>query len=96
MKAYSEDLRQKIVEATERDVPKAQAARRFDMSLSSVKRYVRWFARRAASLAPGKASGRPPTIDHSAKKLSKKTWEHAQLPLSWRGAAFWSESPARA
>jgi transposase len=39
MRAYSEDLRKKIVSAVERGMPKAQAARLFDVSLSSVKRY---------------------------------------------------------
>jgi transposase len=41
MKAYSEDLRKKILAAIERGMPKAQAARLFDVSLSSVKRYSR-------------------------------------------------------
>jgi|SRR3954453_4532482 len=36
MKAYSEDLRQKIVIALERGTSKAQAARLFDVSLSSL------------------------------------------------------------
>jgi transposase len=34
MRAYSEDLRKKIVAAIDRGVPKAQAARTFDVSLS--------------------------------------------------------------
>ena len=71
MKAYSEDLPQKIVEATERGVSKAQAARLFNLSLSSVKRYAR-LARQGGSLAPGKGSGRPPKIDESAKQLLEK------------------------
>lgn len=71
MKAYSEDLRQKIVEATERGVSKAQAARLFNLSLSSVKRYAR-LARQGGSLAPGKGSGRPPKINESAKQLLEK------------------------
>jgi transposase len=75
MKAYSEDLRRKIVEATERaGVSKAQAARLFGVSLSSVKRYAR-LARRGGSLAPGKGSGRPPKIDEGAKKLLEKDVE---------------------
>jgi transposase len=41
MKAYSEDLRKKMVGAVERGMPKAQAGRLFDVSLSSVKRYSR-------------------------------------------------------
>ena len=40
MNAYSEDLRKKIVEALRRGMGKSQAARTFDVSLSSVKRYV--------------------------------------------------------
>ncbi len=74
MKAYSEDLRQKIVQATERGVPKAQAARLFGVSLSSVKRYAR-SARRGGSLAPGKGSARPPKFGENAKKLLGKDVE---------------------
>ena len=40
MRAYSEDLRRKIIEATERGVSKAGSARLFGVSLSSVKRYA--------------------------------------------------------
>ena len=41
MRAYSEDLRKKIVSAIQRGMPKSQAARLFSISLSSVKRYTR-------------------------------------------------------
>ena len=42
MRAYSEDLRQKVVEAVEQhDTSKSEAARLFGISLSSVKRYTR-------------------------------------------------------
>ena len=58
MRAYSEDLRTKIVRATERGMPKAEAARLFSVSLSSVKRYAR-AAREGDSLAPSKGGGRP-------------------------------------
>ena len=41
MDAYSEDLRQKIVQALrERRMNKSEAARAFSVSLSSVKRYA--------------------------------------------------------
>jgi transposase len=41
MDAYSEDLtKKKIVEAVERGMPKAQAARFFGVGISSVKRYL--------------------------------------------------------
>jgi transposase len=74
MKAYSEDLRQKIVEATERGISKAQVARLFNVSLSSVKRYAR-LACQGGSLAPGKGSGRPLKLDERAKKLLEKDVE---------------------
>ena len=40
MKAYSIDLRRKIVDAIERGMPKAQAARSFGVGISTVKRYA--------------------------------------------------------
>jgi transposase len=40
MRAYSEDLRRKIVEAVQRGMGQSEAARSFGVSLSSVKRYV--------------------------------------------------------
>jgi transposase len=68
MRAYSEDLRKKIVAAIERGMSKAQAARVFDVSLSSVKRYART-VRRGDSLTPKKSPGRPHKIDEKAQAL---------------------------
>ena len=68
MRSYSEDLRHKIVAAVERGMPKTQAARLFDVSLSSVKRYAR-MARQGNSLAPKKRPGRAPKVDEKLKKL---------------------------
>ena len=71
MRAYSEDLRRKIVAAIERGMPKAQAARTFDVSLSSVKRYSR-IARKGGSLEPKKSPGRPHKVGEEAKVLLEK------------------------
>lgn len=68
MKSYSKDLREKIVVAVERGMPKSEAARLFDVSLSSVKRYVR-MASSGASLAPKKRPGRAPKVDEKTKRL---------------------------
>jgi transposase len=68
MKAYSEDLRRKIVQAVERGMPKAEAARTFGVGLSSVKRYVS-LAREGRSLAPKKRPGSRPKLDQSARRL---------------------------
>jgi transposase len=47
---------------------KAQAARTFDVSLSSVKRYANKAARKE-SLAPKKSPGSAPKLDERARKL---------------------------
>lgn len=68
MKSYSEDLREKSVVAVERGMPKSEAARLFDVSLSSVKRYVRMASSRE-SLVPKKRPGRAPKVDEKTKRL---------------------------
>ncbi len=69
MKPYSEDLRRRIVKAVqEGGMSRAGAARLFDVSLSSVKRYAR-IAERGASLEPRKGGGRPPKVDETTEKL---------------------------
>jgi transposase len=69
MKACSEDLRRKIVQAVEqRGISKSQAARLFGISLSSVKRYSR-LASQGEPLTPRKGGGRPPKADETTKRL---------------------------
>src|SRR5215210_585087 len=69
MSGYSEDLRERIVSAVEEDgMSKAQAARTFSVSLSSVKRYVNK-AKRGESLAPKKRPGSVPKLDEKSTKL---------------------------
>jgi transposase len=69
MKAYSEDLRQKVVHAVQRrGKSKSEAARLFGISLSSVKRYTR-LASEGESLTPRKGGGRPPKADDATRKL---------------------------
>jgi len=68
MSGYSKDLRQRIVLAVEHGMSKAQAARTFSVSLSSVKRYVNK-ADRGESLAPKKSPGSLPKLDEKATKL---------------------------
>jgi transposase len=68
MSDYSEDLRTRIVSAVGGGMSKAQAARTFSVSLSSVKRYVEK-AHRGESLAPKKRPGSAPKLDDRAMKL---------------------------
>jgi transposase len=51
MNPYSEDLREKIVEALGRGTTKSEAARSFSVSCSSVKRYAK-LAQEGRPLAP--------------------------------------------
>jgi transposase len=59
MSAYSVDLRRRIASAVESGMSKAQAARTFSVSLSSVKRYVNK-AEKGEPLAPKKRPGSSP------------------------------------
>lgn len=68
MKAYSKDLRQKIVDAIERGMPKAQAARTFGVAISTLKRYATK-AQKGEPLKPGKAPGKRPKMDKRVSKL---------------------------
>jgi transposase len=68
MKAYSEDLRRKIVDALKRGTPKSEAAGLFGVSLSSFKRFAR-MDRQGDSLAPRKPPGRPPKGDDATRRL---------------------------
>ena len=68
MKAYSEDLRKRIVEAVERGMGKSEVARTFGVSLSAIKRYV-GMAHEGRSLTPKKPPGLRPKIDEQAKGL---------------------------
>ena len=68
MKAYSEDLRKKILQAVDRGMPKSEAAGTFGVSRSSVKRYAA--ARREGKpLTPKKHPGSKPKLDQRARKL---------------------------
>jgi len=68
MRAYSVDLRWKIVEAVRRGMSKAQAARTFGVGISSIKRYVN-MAQDGESLVPKKAPGKERKLDRGATRL---------------------------
>ena len=93
MNAYSEDLREKIVEALERGMGKCQAARTFSVSLSSVKRYA-ILAQEGRSLAPKKRAGSKPKLDERSRKLLQADLEeHPFLSLQERCECVRCPSP---
>ncbi len=58
MKAYSSDLRERVVAAVDRGMPKAEVAEAFGVSARSVDRYLE-LRRETGSLAPRRIPGRP-------------------------------------
>lgn len=78
MNAYSEDLREKIIEALRRGMGKSEAARTFSVSLSSVKRYAK-LAEEGRSLAPKKRPGSKPKLDERSSKLLEE--DHKERPF---------------
>ena len=71
MKAYSMDLRRKIVEAVSTGTPKARVARTFGVGLSTVKRYASR-AERGQELAPRKPPGKGRKVDGIAERLLER------------------------
>jgi transposase len=61
MKAYSQDLRERIVQAVAAGQPKRTVARTFSVSYATVSKYARLVASHA-SLAPKRGGGRPSAI----------------------------------
>ena len=92
MKAYSEDLRRKIVEAVEKGTSKSEAARAFGVGLSSVKRYVA-MARKGRSLSPKKRPGSKPKIGEDARRLLEADLEERPAATSPKGASSYGEWP---
>ena len=67
MKAFSLDLRQRVVDALAKGQTQKQVAQRFDVSLSSVTRWAKQF-RETNSLATKPIPGRPKAIDKTLKQ----------------------------
>ena len=85
MRAYSVDLREKIVAAVEQGMSKAQAARTFSVGATSVKRYVK-LKEQGRPLTPGKASGNKAKLDESALKLLEEDL-HARSAATYESRA---------
>lgn len=68
MRAYSTDLRKKIVESVKKGLPKSETARRFGVDRATVKRYCKQLDEHG-TLEPGKAPGKASKLDEKARKL---------------------------
>ncbi len=84
MRAYSLDLRRKVVGAVLRGIPKAETVRSFGIGISTVKRYV-GKAQKGEDLAPRRAPGRRRILDEGAMRpLESDLKERPALTLSQR------------
>ncbi len=87
MKAYSEDLRRRIVAAVEGGMSESEAARVFDVSLSSVKRYLK-LAAQEKPLTPRKGGGRPPKANAAIASLLEEDVNRRPYAAVWERAGF--------
>jgi len=91
MKAYSSDVRLKILAAVNADMSKSQAARTFRAGLSTVKRYVRQ-RRDTGRIAPRTAPGTSPRIPPSQyPALIAQLTAHPSITLD-EHCALWKEA----
>ena len=68
MKAYSIDLRTKIVESVRRGTSKSETARRFRVNRSTVNRYLKRLDE-GGSIAPKRSPGKPLKLNQNAMRL---------------------------
>jgi transposase len=73
MRAYSKDLRVKVLDAVDRGMPRAEVARIFGISLPSIKRWLK--RRRETGEVGAKAPAGPPAI----KGAMLREWLPAHL-----------------
>ena len=73
MKAYSQDLRERVLRAVDQGVPRAEIVQLFGVSLATMKRYVRQ-RRDEGHIRPKAIPGRPPK-----KRIQVQTEMEVQL-----------------
>src|SRR3954464_6723944 len=89
MRAYSMDLRERIVAAVDAGLPQAQAAERFGVSLRSVERYLSRRRRSGSLAATEQRHGREPKIGRRLRAwLPERREAAADATLAEHVAAF--------
>jgi len=79
MKAYSQDLRQRILQTVDEGKTQAQAAHLLKVSETTVKRYVRQ-RREKGHVRPKPIPGRPPTKRAPLEASSNLNWRSSLTP----------------
>jgi transposase len=91
MRAYSVDLRQRVLAAVDRGMPRPQVVATFGVSLATLKR---WLALRESGLAliPQSPPGRPQTIAPEHAAPLRAQWEAHHDASFATHARLWQES----
>ena len=91
MKAYSEDLRERVIGAVERGERREEVAARFEVSVPTIERWLR-LQRETGSLAPKPVPG-PAAVKTEAvmAALPERLVEHADATLD-EHCAWWREA----
>jgi transposase len=84
IRAYSLDLRKKIVESVKKGLPKAETARRFGVDRATLKRYCKRLDERG-TLQSSKAPARNRSSTRRPERYSRKTSKRAHGPPTPRG-----------
>lgn len=94
MKAYSVDLRERVVAAVDAGVPRPEVARRFRVSVATITRYLQ--RRRATgSLLPGRSPGRTPSSAPAQyPALAAQVAAHPDDTLAQHAATWQAEQGA--
>jgi len=61
MKAYTLDLRLKVLDAVDRGIPRKEVVRTFGVAMPTIDRYLR-LRRQTGEIGPGRSPGRTPSI----------------------------------
>ena len=90
MRAYSTDLKERLVRAVANGLPMREAARRFDVAVTTVKRAVVQ-QRETGSLVRKPIPGRPRTIRREQEALLRARLEAAPDATVLEHCAWWAE-----
>ncbi len=94
LKAYSVDLRQRIVDAVDAGMPRREVARLFQVSVATIKRSLQR-RRTTGDLAPGRSPGRRPEIAPAQyPTLAAQVTAHPDDTLAQHAATWRAEHGA--
>jgi len=92
MKPYSKDLRLRVLAAVDRGAPRAEVAKTFEVSMPTIKRWLK-LRRETGGVEPKKGTPGPPARKGAALKewLPEQLRNNPDLTLQEHGGAFEEE-----